>query len=353
MTQTTGHPADQDYAGLSAWLEDHVHGFTGPARITILSAGRSNITYQIVDAQGAGFVLRKPPLTGYQSGSHNVQRECTIISALRDTAIAVPDIAAFCEEPGVLDTPFFVMNLVPGMPLNHDSARNLNPAARQHAGSSLATTMAGLHGLDIDSLGLGGFRRPKTLVERQISGWSRRLDGLGSAVPTEYQTRMTEIAEELLGRQPAPQRESMVHGDFKADNLMVDESGGVAALLDWELTAVGDPLIDLGWLLMWWGDDVCTGPWLSTPLNQDGTFPSGRHIAAEYAELSGLDITRLDFYIAFAYWRLCAINAATRARFLSGAMEGKELDLDRMDAQLAWQIDASRHHLSQSPVPEH
>jgi aminoglycoside phosphotransferase (APT) family kinase protein len=334
-----------DVPRLTQWLTDHAPVVRPPVTARVISAGRSNLTYEVTDANATRYVLRRPPAGDLAAGAHDVEREWRILQALAPTPIATPPLVALCADHDVMGAPFFLMRYVAGRPLSLAAAQGMTPHARRRAAEHLTQALATLHSVDIDDAGLASFRRPRNYVERQISGWLRQLDRLGTAIPPDFHIEMTTLGNQLVDARPEPQREVLVHGDFKADNLMIDESGALTAVLDWELSAIGDPLADLGWLLIWWGDDVYEGPWLSTPVNQGRQFRSGTELARTYARHSGLDVTALDYYLAFAYWRLCAINTTTRARFLSGAMTGKSLDVPKINFQLAWQLTAAREHL--------
>lgn len=336
---------DLNVQSLSDWLSSRIPAFTPPARARMLSAGRSNIIYALTDNNDKRYVLRRPPDGGTTARTHDVLREWTILEALSRTAVPTPPLVVMCEADSVIGAPFFVMGYVDAQPLNFEAGQALSMTARQQLLTSLVDTLHTLHSVDIDAIGLGSFRRTRSIVERQVALWQARLDKLGAEIAPAMYSDMTELGRRLVTLQPAVAHQTLVHGDFKADNLMVGDDGQVVAVLDWELTTTGDPLCDLAWLLMWWGDDFYTGPWLSTPINHDRQLCSGHAIAERYLSISSVDGAQLAYYLAFAYWRLSAINLVTRARFASGAMAGKSLDLERMDEQLLWQVQASRGHL--------
>ncbi|MCE4265375.1 MULTISPECIES: phosphotransferase family protein [Rhodococcus] len=334
-----------DLDRITDWIQRNVPAITLPISMSIISAGRSNLIYEVRDSNGIRYVLRRPPLGDGAAGTHDVKREWEILTALKSSPIPTPSLVALCEDVEVLGAPFFLMNFVPGSPLNFDHVQHMTLPARMKVCASMAQALGLLHTLDINQVGLGNFRRPRSYVERQVVGWLRRLDAIGDLVPSAYRARMLTTGNHLVDHRPDAPRESIVHGDFKADNIMLDGNGQVTAILDWELTAVGDPLVDLGWLMIWWGDDDHAGPWLSKPVNNSGQLNSSYAIAELYSAETGIGIDNLDYYKAFAYWRLCAINTLTRARFVSGAMVGKHLDIGIMDAQLDWQLQASQAHL--------
>jgi len=350
VTRAAGE-ASLDERRLSDWLRRHAPDVDVPVSARMLSAGRSNIIYELTGTDGRRYVLRRPPHGGTEARTHDVLREWKILQALEPTAVPTPPLVAMCETDDVIGTPFFVMEFVPAQPLNFQTARSLDETARKRLSRSLGGALHKLHSIDIEAVGLGSLHRERSVVERQVSGWQRRLDSLADLLSPAMYADMTDLGRRLVATQPESLPQTLVHGDFKSDNLMVDDSGQVVAVLDWELTTTGDPFVDLAWLMMWWGDDIYTGPWLFDPVNKDGRLCSGRDIADEYLKLSGADAAQLPFYLSFAYWRLTAINLVTRARFVSGAMAGKSLDLQRMAAQLQWQVQACRGYLDAIEAP--
>lgn len=332
---------------LQRWLSVNAPEISPPVRLELVSAGRSNLTYLLTDTRGQRYVLRRPPAGTLLASAHDVGREYHIISALADSAFPLPQTVAECSDPGVIGAPFFVMRFVPGTIVTDPvAARSLRADVRQHVGTALATTLARLHAVDLEQVGLGDLRRRRGYVERQLSRWGRQLDDeqSGNGPP------LRALGGRLGERVPAPQREVLLHGDFKLENMILAADGDVAAVLDWELASVGDPLADLGWLMIWWapaGEDL---PWITPRPTSVGGFADRGSLATDYADAAGLDMTGISYYMAFSYWRLSCINVGTRRRFLAGEMGAKTIDVEALDQQVRWQTAAAEDLLRAHPV---
>ncbi|WP_326834205.1 phosphotransferase family protein [Amycolatopsis rhabdoformis] len=335
-------PPGVDIPALTRWLAGQGSALEPPLAVATISAGRSNLTYSVRDATGAQYVLRRPPLGALESGAHDVGREARILSALATTALPVPKPAAECTDPGVLGAPFFLMDFVPGQTLSPATAAALSPEVKRTIGRRLPEVLAQLHALDVTGIGLDDLRRDRGYVERQLRRWQRQFDTLD--LPATSPLR--EVAARLAAKVPEPQGTALLHGDFKAENVLLTPSGDVAAVLDWELASVGDPLADLGWLLVWWALPDNPGRWISPPATLAGGFPGHADLVEAYAARSPLDMADLPYYVAFSYWRLSCINTTTRARFVAGAMGDKELDLAALDAQVDWQLTEALQSLA-------
>lgn len=303
---------------VTAWLLAHVPGLDPPLRFEVLSGGRSNLSATVVDAAGRALVLRRPPLSGVLPSAHDVSREHRILSALADTPVPVPRVFGLCPDAGVTGAPFFVMEFVDGVvPRDAASvASTLTVAQRRVAGERLVDSLVVLHGLDPAAVGLEDFGRGEGYVERQLARWHDQLRRLDSReIPL-----MDEVHARLVERVPAQQRTCIVHGDYRLGNTVVGPSGSIEAVLDWELSTLGDPLCDLGWMLVYWepppGADAARG--LTMPTTAAG-FPSRQAALTRYVTASGLVGDHLGFYLAFSYWKLAAILEGVRVRFTKGA----------------------------------
>ncbi|MGV9252329.1 phosphotransferase family protein [Streptomyces sp. NPDC003697] len=332
--QPNQEPPGVDVPALTAWLAGQGSAVEPPITVTTISAGRSNLTFSVRDAVGAQYVLRRPPLGALESGAHDVLRERRILSALSATAVPVPRPVAECTDPDVIGAPFFLMDFVPGQTLSPDTAAALSPEVKRNIGRRLPEVLAQLHALDVTEIGLGDLRRDRGYVERQLRRWQRQFDALGLPAGSPLRT----VADRLTARIPEPQGNSLLHGDYKAENVLLSPDGDVATVLDWELTSVGDPLADLGWLLVWWALPDNPGKWISPPATLAGGFPGHADLVNAYSARSPVDVSDLPYYVAFSYWRLSCINTTTRARFVAGAMGDKELDVAALDAQVEWQL---------------
>jgi aminoglycoside phosphotransferase (APT) family kinase protein len=307
-----------DAAAVTAWLVAELPGTVPPLRFEPIVGGQSNLTYRVVDAAGAVVVLRRPPLHGVLASAHDMAREHRILRGLLATAVPAPRPLALCEDPAVTGAPFYVMEHVEGIvPRDEPTvAAAFDEPARAAASGSLVDALVGLHAVDPDEVGLGQLGRKEGYLERQLGRWQRQLE----QSRTRELPSLDEVHRRLAAAVPAqvgPAR--LVHGDYRLDNLVLSPAGDVRAVLDWELCTLGDPLADVGLLLVYWRErGEGTGPLGRAPSTLPG-FPSRAELAGAYAERSGRDLDRLDYYVAFGYWKLAAILEGVYARFQSGA----------------------------------
>jgi aminoglycoside phosphotransferase (APT) family kinase protein len=306
-----------DPAGVTAWFQANLAGVRPPLSFTALPGGRSNLTSRVTDAAGATWVLRRPPLHGVLPSAHDMAREHRVISALAATPVPVPEAFGLCQDPAVTGAPFYVMGYVEGIvPRDEASVARLAEPARAAAADSLVDALVALHEVDPDRVGLGRLGRREGYLERQLARWQRQLE----QAATRPLPALDEVHRRLSATVPAqvgPAR--IVHGDFRIDNAVLSPAGQVLAVLDWELCTLGDPLADVGLLQVYWaepGDE--TLPLVTAPTVMPG-FPTRAALAAAYATRSGRDLSRLDYYVAFAYWKLAVVLEGVVARHASGA----------------------------------
>jgi aminoglycoside phosphotransferase (APT) family kinase protein len=325
-----------DIDRVTQWLAHHVPSLTPPLHATRFVGGHSNITYRIADAAGRVVVLRRPPVSHTLSSAHDVLREYRIMSALADTPVPVPRMLASCTDTGVIGGPFFAMEAVAGHVIRDiDTASTvLSPAARRRAGESLVDALAALHGVDIDAVGLGDLAKRENYIARQLKRWHGQI--------TEQRTRdlplLDDVHARLAARIPEQRGATIVHGDYRVDNCILRDDGTVAAVLDWELCTLGDPLADVGIMLAYYtGPDDAPSPWQSQPSRTPG-FPARHELAERYGERSGRDVAHIDYYVAFAYWKVACIIEGVYARYVGGAL-GSRSDDDI--APFVTQVDAA------------
>ena len=305
-----------DVEAVTGWFEKNVAGVEPPLQFHLIAGGRSNLTFRVDDANGASWVLRRPPLGSILPTAHDMGREYRIISALGPTPVPVPASIGFCDDPSVNDKPFYVMGYVEGHILRdaETTRRVLGEKERRVAGESLVDVLADLHAVDIDAVGLGDLSRHDGYIERQLKRWHTQWE----QSKTREIPAVDEVYDELKRTVPEQGPATVVHGDYRLDNTMLGEDGHVRAVLDWEICTLGDPLADVGLLCVYWadpGDELSA--LLSAPTALDG-FPRRAEIAARYAERSGRDLSRLDFYVAFGYWKLACILEGVYARYAAG-----------------------------------
>jgi aminoglycoside phosphotransferase (APT) family kinase protein len=336
----TGGPTD-DVPGLdvglaSAWLETHVRGAAGPFEFDLIAGGHSNLTFAVIASDGSRFVLRRPPLGHVLASAHDMGREHRILAGLQGTAVPVPPVEGFCSDPNVIGAPFYVMGYMDGHVIRDaDTARTaLTPEARANASRSLVDTMAKIHAVDLTAAGLDDLGRHDGYIGRQLRRWYGQV----SQQRTRDLPAIDRIRDALEARIPDQGVATLVHGDYRLDNCMVDDDGELVAVLDWEICTLGDPLADLGLLTVYWtGPDDPPGAWTAGATTEPGFWPRAR-IAERYAEVSGRNVADLGFYIAFAYWKLACILEGVHARYLGGALG----DRDPAEHQhFAAQVDAA------------
>jgi aminoglycoside phosphotransferase (APT) family kinase protein len=311
MTDPTTLPC----AAVAGWLATRDVAIEPPLEASLITGGRSNLTYQITDAAGMRWVLRRPPLSGVIASAHDVLREYRIMAALAGSEVPVPEMVAACDEEDVIGVPFFVMHYIDGVvPRDQATAEaQLTEAARAAAGASMVDALAALHAIDPATVGLADLGKGHGYVSRQLARWERQLESLG--VPED--ALLHDVLVRLQADVPEQREVTIVHGDFRPGNVMLGPDGRVRALLDWELSTLGDPLADLGWLMAYWGAPGDGLP-LPVPTRAAGFEPRDR-LSARYARLTGRSVDDLDFYLAFGLWRMAAIFAGVNARARMGA----------------------------------
>jgi aminoglycoside phosphotransferase (APT) family kinase protein len=318
-------PAELDVGRVAAWLSANVDVLQPPYTFELLTGGRSNLTFRGIDGTGRAFVLRRPPLGHTLRTAHDMGREHRILEALHGSGVPVPETYGLCEDPTVIGASFYVMELVEGPVLRtpEDVVAAFSEDQRDAVATSLIDVLAAIHQQDPDAVGLGQLGRKDGYLERQLKRWKRQYDEVRSRdLPI-----IDEVHRRLVAARPEQQRPAIVHGDYRMDNVIYGTEPEVRAVLDWELCTLGDPLADLGGLLAAWVQDGEDGDHLlgRTPTALPG-FPTREEIVVRYAERTGLDVSGIDYYVAFAYWRLACIGEGVYARYRDGAM-GDHLDV--------------------------
>jgi aminoglycoside phosphotransferase (APT) family kinase protein len=313
-------PEGIDPEGVRAWLSAQVDGVEPPLTYERISGGRSNLTYSVSDAAGHRWALRRPPLGKRLASAHDMAREHRIISALGSTAVPVPPTVGLCTDESVNGDPFYVMDWVEGPILRTKAEADLFPdeADRRAIGERVVDTLVEIHGLDPDAAGLGELAKKEDYVGRQLKRWK----GQWEKQHTREVPLVDEVHDRLVARVPEQGPATIVHGDYRLDNMILSPTGEVAAVVDWELCTLGDPLADLGLLLVYWaepGDELIP---LFEPATMTPGFPGREDVKARYAQRSGRDLSEIDFYVALGLWKLAIILEGVFARY-SGGQYGK------------------------------
>ena len=316
-----------DLAKVGPWLEANVEGAVGPFDASLIGGGRSNLTFTVTGADGTKFVLRRPPLGHVLATAHDMAREFKIIAAVGKTSVPVPSALGLCTDPEVNGAPFYVMGHVEGVVLDSPQrAAALPPALRQKASDHLIDVLADLHAVDIDEVGLGDLARREGYIERQVKRWSTQW----ANSKTRELPAIDEVARRLGERLPVQQGAVIAHGDYRFGNCLTDvDAGRVAAVLDWELCTLGDPLADVGYLGVYWTDPGVPTRRHNDPSGAEG-FATYDELMERYAARTGRDVSGIAYYVAFSSWRLAVISEGVYARYLHGAM-GDGLDPSVLD----------------------
>ncbi|MET8166694.1 phosphotransferase family protein [Streptomyces sp. NPDC005329] len=319
------HPPGLDLDRLRVLLERERPGLVdGPLTGRLIEGGRSNLTYAVSDGT-AKWVVRRPPLGHVLATAHDMRREHRVISALHPTSVPVPRPVLLCEDPdneAAPGAPFYVMEFVEGTP--YRTAGELAPLGERRTRDvalSLVDTLVDLHAVDPAAVGLADFGRPEGFLDRQLRRWGKQLDASRS--------RELPGIDELhaaLGRglphSPAP---AVVHGDYRLDNVLIGPDDTIRAILDWEMSTLGDPLTDLGLLVMYSVPLRLPNSPISTTASAPG-HPSPAELIERYATRSGRDVSAVSWYTAFAWFKLAVILEGIHYRYTLGQTVGRGFD---------------------------
>jgi aminoglycoside phosphotransferase (APT) family kinase protein len=291
----------------------------------LLSGGRSNLTYTVTDGART-WVLRRPPLGHVLATAHDMHREARVMSALYASPVPVPKVIGLADAGAHGDAaPYYVMEKVDGVAFRGaEDFASLSVMDRGVLGRAFIDVLARLAAVDPNEVGLGDFGRPEGFAQRQVRRWGQQL-----AASTSREIKHVDRLGGLLATHvPTPQRASIVHGDFRLDNALVsrDTPGVVNAIIDWEMSTLGDPLMDLGMLhLFWEGWQGLPNPIAATPADFEG-FPSWADLANNYAVQTGLDLGDFDWYSGFAFYKLAIICEGIHYRHSTGGTVGDGFD---------------------------
>ena len=316
-----------DEARVGEWLVRNISGARAPFRYELIAGGRSNLTYRVTDADGTRMVLRRPPLGHVLATAHDMAREHRIISAVGRTDVPVPRCLGLCTDEQVNGAPFYVMSWVDGVVLDSRERGELLPVGlRRGASEHLVDVLARLHAADIDEIGLGDLARREGYVERQVRRWTTQWENS----KTRELPEVDEVARILAADIPVQQGVSIAHGDYRFGNCLTDVGAGrIAAVLDWELCTLGDPLADLGYIGVYWTDPGSGTGRANDPSGLEG-FPTYAELVERYAQRTGRDVSNIGYYVAFSSFRLAVISEGVYARYVNGAMGTQDFDPSSM-----------------------
>jgi len=357
MTVTDTPPGIPSPARLAGWLNDHIPG--APVKLTdikLIAGGRSNLTYRLTVSAAAGgsdggleggpagpaasggrlLVLRRPPLGHVLPTAHDMSREYRVLSALAGTRVPVAPLVAACTDDEVIGAPFYVMEYVPGVVLRtRADTKELTEAQAADLSRCLADMLAAIHGVDVAAVGLTDLGRGAGYLRRQLDRWQRQWELSATREMPGY----AELVQRLTAALPAEGQITLVHGDFRLDNALVTltPEPRITAVVDWEMATLGDPLADLGLTLVYW-TEAGEAAWLSPDpqagsptrprgVSTDATASPGfwtrAEFAAEYSRLTGRDVSRIGYYVAFGYFKLAVVLEGIHARYQQGKTVGE------------------------------
>ncbi len=307
--------SDLDEAKLADWLAANVAGFAGPIAVTKFPGGQSNPTYRI-DAGSGSYVLRRKPFGPILPSAHAVEREYALIAALHPTGFPVARPYGLCEDAEVLGSAFYIMEMVEGRTLWDGGLPGMTPAERTAHYHAIIDTLAALHSVDYEAVGLGSYGKPGNYFARQVERWTKQY----RASETDQLPEMEELIVFLPRTVPEQTRTSIVHGDFRIDNMIfAPAEPRILAVLDWELSTLGDPLADFSYFLMSWATEPegrsgvkgLTGPETGIPTIED--------VVARYCAATGRDgVPDLNWYFAYNLFRLAGIVQGIKKRMIDG-----------------------------------
>ena len=312
-----------DFDRLGAWMTGQGLGRGPIVAVTPLTGGSQNVIVRF-ERDGRGYVVRRPPLHPSANGNETMRREARVLGALRDSDVPHPRLIAACGDESVIGAAFYLMapvegfNAAVGLPPFHAG----DPAVRRAMGLSAVDGIARLARVDWRAAGLEGFGNPEGFLERQVSRWSKQLDSYAQhkgwpgpdALPA-----VEAIARWLDGARPAGFTPGIMHGDYHLKNVMFAADGPqLAAIIDWELATIGDPMLDLGWLLATWRDQGAPASEAQIVVEPWNGFPTRDELVAHYAEVSGRDVSHARWYAVLACYKLAILLEGTHARARAG-----------------------------------
>ena len=322
-------------AEVTEWMVGRLPGISTPLTFTLIAGGRSNLTFRVEDSGGRAWALRRPPLHHVLPTAHDMSREYRLIHSLGPAGIPVPGTVGLCTDESVNERPFYVMEFVEGHILRSapEAEAAFDVATRRAVGDHMADTLAALHDVDPDAVGLGDLGRHEGYIERQLKRWRGQYEQM-QVEGVDHGGVVERVSDELARRIPKQQRTSVVHGDYRMDNVVLADDGSVKAILDWEICTLGDPLADVGLLMVYWADPTDTTAVLGLSPTTARGFSTRAEVLERYGSVSALDLTEVGYYEAFGYWKLACILQGVYARYVAGAGAGDQGSVEGFPAQI-------------------
>ncbi|MFN0095916.1 MAG: phosphotransferase family protein [Dehalococcoidia bacterium] len=344
-----------NYENVRRWFAQQIEGGDCDLDFQLIGDGRSNITY-LVRGNGNTWVMRRPPLGHVLPTAHDMAREFKVQSAVTKVGYPAPKMLALCEDPAVNEYPFYVMDFKDGIIIVADVPAGFaeTPEARGKIGQALVDNMVRLHGIDYPAVGLGDFaHKPEAYLERQVRRWSEQWE----RSKTREIPEIDELIRRLRGAIPQSAPPTIVHGDYRLGNIIFnrDDPGKVEAVLDWEMSTLGDPIADLGYTLVYWGNSGDNemrrrARPMSAITAQEG-FWTREQIIAEYGRQTGRDVSNVDYYEVFANYKLAVITEGIYNRHTQGKTTFNEAAGASMAESAKNLIDLALAQADASPNP--
>ena len=328
-------PEGYKVESVEAWIGENIPALSPPFTWTRLEGGHSNLTYQLEDVNGTLAVIRRPPQGQLLPKAHDMGREWALISALGPTMVPVPEAMGFCETPDVTGAWFYVMGHINGRPLynNEETLEWVPEEKRPTLANSFVDVLADLHTLDPDDIGLSDLGKRDSYVGRQLKTWYRSWTS--SQEGADYDDpRAHELQQFFLNNLPQQGQTRVVHGDYGLHNCLTGPDSTIAAVVDWEISTLGDPLADLTYALNSFPDPTDEIPISPDAATNVSGFPSRSEMAQRYAEKTAHDLSNLDYYIGFNRWKSACILHGVYARYMEGKKSAEGVDLETMQVRI-------------------
>ncbi|KQR84119.1 phosphotransferase family protein [Sphingomonas sp. Leaf343] len=304
-----------DLDRLAEWMSAHVDGFQGPLAYAKFAGGQSNPTYRL-DTPSRAYVLRRKPFGPILPSAHAVEREYRVIAGLHPTGFPVPQPFGLCEDVTVIGSAFYVMEMVEGRTIWDGAMPDLTPPERRAHYDAMVDTLAALHATDVAAAGLVDYGKPGNYFERQVARWTKQY----RAAETEHMPSIEKLIEWLPRTLPEQTRTAIVHGDYRVDNMIFSAGEPrVIAVLDWELSTLGDPLADFSYFLMNWVTEPEGRSGVMGLAGPETGIPTIEEVVARYCAATGRDgVPQLDWYFAYNLFRLTGIVQGIKRRIIDG-----------------------------------
>jgi aminoglycoside phosphotransferase (APT) family kinase protein len=334
---------------LEAFLHSYFPVTTGPLTVSQFPSGHSNLTY-LLRLGDQEMVLRRPPFGSHVKTAHDMGREFRVLSKLHAAYTAAPRVLLYCDDAAILGSPFYIMERIPGIILRKDPPEGLNftPETARRLSEAFIDNLARLHSLDYQAIGLGDLGKPQGYLERQVRGWIERYGGS----QTHDLPGVDRISNWLRERIPSSTEATLLHNDYKYDNLVLDPADitRVVGVLDWEMSTIGDPLSDLGTALAYWMDGSDPPEWeciRRCPSNYPGSMTRAQ-LVERYAQITGRDVSSMVFYLTFARFKVAVILQQIYFRYQQGLTQDQRFAL--LPEQVSMMMQASRHAMETGSI---